>query len=39
VLNYLALHGRVGEFASVLPMNGLGSGAAFDNLIAFQPIV
>ncbi len=39
VLNYLALHGRVGDFGTVLPMNGLGSGAAFDNLIAFAPIV
>jgi hypothetical protein len=38
VLNYLALHNRVGDFASVLPMNGLGSGTAFDNLIAFQPL-
>jgi hypothetical protein len=39
VLNYLALHNRVGDFASVLPMNGLGSGAAFQSLIAFQPII
>jgi hypothetical protein len=39
VLNYLALHGRTGEFASVLPTHGLGSGASFDNLIAFAPIV
>jgi hypothetical protein len=39
VLNYLALHNRVGDFGSVLPMNGLGSGAAFSNLIAFAPIV
>jgi hypothetical protein len=39
VLNYLALHNRAGEFASVLPMNGLGSGTALDNLIAFAPIV
>ena len=39
VLNYLALHNRVGDFGSVLPMNGLGSGAAFDQLIAFAPIV
>jgi len=39
VLNYLALHNRVGEFGTVLPMNGLGSGAAFNNLIAFAPIV
>jgi hypothetical protein len=39
VLNYMALHGTVGNFASVLPMHGLGSGASFDNLIAFAPIV
>jgi hypothetical protein len=39
VLNYLALHNRVGDFASVLPMNGLGSGASFNSLIAFQPII
>lgn len=39
VLNYLALHNQVGRFATVLPMNGLGSGASFDNLIAFAPIV
>jgi len=39
VLNYLALHGRQGEFGTVLPMNGLGSGAALDALTAFQPIV
>jgi hypothetical protein len=39
VLNYLALHNQVGRFGSVLPMNGLGSGASFDNLIAFAPIV
>ena len=39
VLNYLALHNRVGDFASVLPMNGLGSGASFNSLIAFKPII
>ena len=39
VLNYLALHNRVGDLATVLPMNGLGSGAALDALVAFQPIV
>jgi hypothetical protein len=39
VLNYLALHNRVGDFANVLPMHGLGSGTAFDNLVAFAPIV
>ncbi len=39
VLNYLALHDRVGSFGSVLPTHGLGSGASFDALIAFAPIV
>jgi len=39
VLNFMALHGTVGNFASVLPTHGLGSGPAFDNLIAFAPIV
>jgi hypothetical protein len=39
VLNYLALHNRVGDLGTVLPMNGLGSGAALDALVAFQPIV
>ncbi|HTO52322.1 MAG TPA: hypothetical protein VMR50_02965 [Myxococcota bacterium] len=37
ILNYLALHNRVGDFASVLPMNGLGS--TLDPLVAFAPIV
>ncbi len=38
VLNYLALHNRVGQFGSVLPMSGLGAGA-LDGLTAFQPII
>jgi len=38
VLNYLALHGEVGRFASLLPGHGLGSGAEIDALTAFQPI-
>src|SRR5258706_5000233 len=38
VLNYLALHNRVADFSTVLPMHGLGAGAAFDNLIAFAPL-
>jgi len=38
VLNYLALHGEVGRFASVLPGHGLGSAAEIDSLTAFQPI-
>ncbi len=36
VLNYMALHGEEGSFASLFPVNGLGSN--LDPLIAFQPI-
>jgi hypothetical protein len=36
VLNYLALHGRNGQFASVLPDHGLGGD--LDALTAFAPI-
>jgi len=39
VLNYLALHGEVGRLSEVLPTHGLGSAAAIDSLLAFQPIV
>ena len=40
VLNYLGLHNQQGMFgADVLPGNGLGSGAAVDPYIAFDPIV
>ncbi len=39
VLNYLALHGDQGSFASVFPRNGLGSASLRDSLIAFNPIV
>ena len=42
VLNYLALHGRQGEFANLKWANGtgtsLGSGAALDALIAMPPL-
>ena len=42
VLNYLALHGRAGEFAALRWASGLGtslgSAAAYDNLIALAPI-
>ena len=36
VLNYLALHGEVGNLGAVLPGHGLGS--ALDPLIAFAPL-
>jgi len=40
VLNYMALHGEVGQFSQVLPAHGLGATAAdLDNLTAFAPIV
>ena len=40
VLNYLALHGQQGMFGTdILPNNGLGTGAAVDPFIAFDPIV
>lgn len=38
-LNYLALHGELGRFETLFPGHGLGSNAARDALIAFQPIV
>ena len=40
VLNYLALHNQQGMFGTdVLPNNGLGTGAAVDPFIGFDPIV
>jgi hypothetical protein len=39
VLNYMALHGEQGQFASRFPRNGLGNAALQDSLIAFNPIV
>ena len=40
VLNYLGLHGQQGMFGTnVLAGNGLGTGAAVDPYIAFNPIV
>lgn len=39
VLNYLALHGQQAMFGTdVLPNNGLGTGAAVDPYIAFEPV-
>lgn len=39
VLNYLALHGEQSTFGTVLNNPGLGTGAAADPYIAFDPIV
>ncbi|HTQ35955.1 MAG TPA: hypothetical protein VMH77_02870 [Steroidobacteraceae bacterium] len=39
ILNYLALHGRVGDFGTLFPGSGLGSGAQLDALTAFGQVV
>jgi hypothetical protein len=39
ILNYMALHGEQGNFASSFPQNGLGNSTLMDSLTAFQPIV
>lgn len=39
VLNYMALHGEQGNFATHFPINGLGNSSGWDNYIAFEPIV
>ena len=39
VLNYMALHGEQGQFATRFPRHGLGTAATQDSLIAFNPIV
>jgi hypothetical protein len=39
VLNYMALHGEQGQFATKFPRHGLGTASMQDSLIAFNPIV
>ena len=39
LLNYLALHGEQGLFASLFPNHGLGDSTNLDRLTAFAPIV
>jgi hypothetical protein len=39
LLNYMALHGEQGNFATLFPNNGLGSSTLRDSLTAFNPIV
>jgi hypothetical protein len=39
LLNYMALHGEQGQFATVFPNHGLGDPALLDRFIAFAPIV
>jgi len=39
LLNYMALHGEQGNFASLFPGHGLGNASLMDSLTAFAPIV
>ena len=39
ILNYMALHGEQGNFATRFPKHGLGGVAMRDSLSAFRPIV
>jgi hypothetical protein len=39
VLNYMALHGEQGQFATRFPRHGLGDATLQDSMIAFNPIV
>lgn len=39
ILNYMALHGTQGQFASLFPNQGLGNSAAQEAVTAFAPIV
>ena len=38
LLNYMALHGEQGQFATLFPNHGLGDPALLDRYIAFAPI-
>jgi hypothetical protein len=38
LLNYMALHGEQGQFATLFPNHGLGDSTLFDRYIAFAPI-
>jgi len=39
VLNYMALHGEVGNFNTAFPNQGLGDNTMLDRMTAFEPIV
>ncbi|MCW8901045.1 MAG: general secretion pathway protein GspF [Gammaproteobacteria bacterium] len=39
ILNYMALHGEIGQFASKFPNHGLGNNTMLDRMTAFEPIV
>ena len=39
ILNYMALHGEVGNFNTAFPNQGLGDNTMLDRMTAFEPIV
>jgi hypothetical protein len=39
ILNYMALHGEIGQFSTKFPDHGLGSNTMLDRMTAFEPIV
>ena len=39
ILNYMALHGEQGQFATLFPNHGLGSTSLRDSLTAFGQII
>ncbi len=39
ILNYMALHGELGQFTAKFPKHGLGDNTMLDRMTAFEPIV
>ena len=39
ILNYMALHGELGQFTSKFPNHGIGDNTMLDRMTAFEPIV
>ena len=39
ILNYMALHGEIGNFNTAFPNQGIGDNKMLDRMTAFQPIV
>ena len=39
ILNYMALHGEIGQFTTKFPNQGIGDNTMLDRMTAFEPIV
>ena len=39
LLNYMALNNQLGQFASIFPGHGLGTGTSYEKYVAFDPII